>query len=135
MFGVKTRQNGPKTNEAPDLEDRIKARRAKNLRMADIKAALSKAGPVERPDISGAVDVAKAAARDLSIEDRKAAIDRALRLKGSARVIDDTLADPAWRYVALAIVRGLLEEGPADPTDGKGHPKSLAAKRKALKNR
>ena len=51
-----------------------------------------------------ASDVAKAATQDLSQTDRKAAIDRALRLKGSARVIDETLADPAWRYVALAVV-------------------------------
>ena len=116
------------SSQAPDLEDRIKARRARNLRMADIRAALAQAGPIERPDVSGAVEVAKAATKDLSQAERKTAIDRALRLKGSARVIDETLADPAWRYVALAIVRGLLEEAPDNPA--KSSPKAPAAKGK-----
>ena len=124
----KAPQVEPQSSQAPDLEDRIKARRARNLRMADIKAALAQAGPIERPDISGAIEVAKAATKDLCQAERKAAIDRALRLKGSARVIDETLADPAWRYVALAIVRGLMEEAPDTPS--KSSRKAQAAKGK-----
>lgn len=97
--------------EQGGLEARIKARKAKNLKMADVRAALASAGPIDRPDIAGAIDVAKAVTVEDGALPTAEAIDRALRLKGSARVIDETLAHPAWRYVALAIVRGLLEDG------------------------
>ena len=79
--------------------------------MADVKGAMASAGYIASPDIAGAVEVAKALPADSTKEERAATIDRALRLKGSARVVDETMAHPAWRYVALAIVRGLLEEG------------------------
>lgn len=95
---------------AGGLDARIKARRAKNLKMADVKAALESAGYIPKPDIGGAVDLAKAIPDEAGKKEHGAAIDRALRLKGSARIIDETLAHPTWRYVALAIVRGLLED-------------------------
>ena len=59
--------------------------------------------------------------------DRKAAIDRALRLKGSARIINEAMAHPAWRYAAMAIIRGHLEEGVPASSPAKQWP--LAKKR------
>lgn len=93
------------------LDARIKARRAQNLRMADIKAALASADHVPKPDISGALFDAKHAAKGGNLVDCRDMVDHALTLKGSKSVIDETMVHPARRYIALAIIRGLLEEG------------------------
>ena len=124
---------------SPDLDARIKARKAKNMRMADVKAALASAGYIARPDISGAIQLAKGLSAELEKRadsgvrqsgEHKAAIDRALRLKGSARVIDEALTHPAWRYVAMAIIRGHLEERAADEiSDADGPRKALKGQR------
>jgi hypothetical protein len=84
-----------KKSDGADIEARIKSRKAKNLRMAEVKSVLAGVGCIARPDISGA-------------------IDRALRLKGSARINNEAMAHPAWRYVAMAIIRGHVEEGASD---------------------
>ncbi len=127
--GAKSKK--PPTGPEPGLEARIQARRAKTKRMADIRAQMAKAGHFERPDIAGAVDVAKSVTAEEGGEDQAVVIERALRLKGSARVIDETLAHPSWRYVALAIVRGLLEEREREPKKGSGTgPKAQKTARK-----
>ena len=112
-----------KKSDGADIEARIKSRKAKNLRMAEVKSVLAGVGCIARPDISGAIDLAKGLPNEADIKDslsdvdkkdRKAAIDQALRLKGSARVINEAMAHPAWRYVAMAIIRGHVEEGASD---------------------
>lgn len=100
------------------LAGRIKLRRDRNLRLADAKAALAAADHVPKPDIAGAIKAArfevegqiKASPGGKLSPDQKAAIDRALRLKASATTIDEALEHPAWRYVAMAVIRGHLEE-------------------------
>ena len=106
--GRPTRSSPP----ADPLEARIRARRAQNLRMADIKAALTSAGHVPKPDISGALFDARHAAKGGKIEACRDMVDHALMLKGSKSVIDETMVHPARRYIALAIIRGLLEDKP-----------------------
>lgn len=114
-----------KKSDGADLEARIKSRKAKNLKMAKVKSALAGTNYIARPDISGAIGLAKGLPNEADIKeslsdvdkkDRKAAIDRALRLKGSARIINEAMAHPAWRYAAMAIIRGHLEEGASDPS-------------------
>ncbi|NKB45785.1 MAG: hypothetical protein GKS03_16085 [Alphaproteobacteria bacterium] len=86
--------------------------------MADIKAALKTADHVPKPDISGALFDAKHAVKGGNLGDCRDMVDHALMLQGSKRVIDETMLHPARRYIALAIVRGLLEEKP-QPSDGR----------------
>ena len=104
---------GRSTKQPEDpLEARIKARRAQNLRMADIKAALASADHVPKPDISGALFDAKHAAKGGDMAGCRDMVDHALMLKGSKQVIDDAMAHPARRYIAMAVIRGLLEDKP-----------------------
>ncbi len=93
------------------LEERIKARRARSLCIAEAKAAFSAAGRGAQPDIAGAVDAAKNAIQGATLTACRSEVDRALVLKGSERVIGETLSHPLRQYLALAVVRGLLEEG------------------------
>lgn len=93
------------------LEERIKARRARSLCMAEAKAVFAAAGRGVQPDIAGAVDHAKNAVQGANLNECRAEIDRALMLKGSQRAINETLSHPLRQYIALAVVRGLLEEG------------------------
>lgn len=115
----------PAEGQEADLDARIKARKAKNLRHGEIKAALAGASPIPRPDIAGAINAAKALSADSDLKANKAAIDRALRLNGSARVIDEAMTHPAWRYVAMAVIRGLLEE--EGPDSQASAPESVKA--------
>lgn len=104
---------GRSTNTPDDpLEARIRARRAQNLRMADIKAALASADHVPKPDISGALFDAKHAAKGGDLVGCRDMVDHALMLKGSKQVIDDAMAHRARRYIAVAIIRGLLGDKP-----------------------
>lgn len=111
-----SRLTAPKQSvEAEDrLDARIKDRRARNLRLAEAKAALESAGHIPKPDIAGAIhDVKHQVKAGLSIADgpeQKAVIERALRLKAAATTIDEALHHPAWRYVAMAVIRGQLED-------------------------
>lgn len=106
---------------ADPLDARIKARRAQNLRMADIKAALATADHVPKPDISGALFDAKHAAKGGKLGACRDMVDHALMLKGSKQVIDETMVHPARRYIALAIIRGLLEDRP-EPSSTEAPP-------------
>lgn len=101
--------------EAEDqLAARIKDRRARNLRLADAQAALASAGYIPKPDVTGAIYDAKhqvkAGASLADGPEQRAVIERALRLKAAATTIDDALSHPAWRYVAMAVIRGQLED-------------------------
>lgn len=101
-----------RTQKAADpLEQRIKARRARSLCMAEAKAAFASAGRGAQPDIAGAVGAAKNAVEGATLTACRPEVDRALTLKGSQRLIDETLSHPLRQYLALAVVRGLLEEG------------------------
>jgi hypothetical protein len=93
------------------LETRIAARRRGNLKAAEIKAVLAAAPVLPRPNIADAVLSAEKLIRQPASREKKAAIDRALRLKGSDRVIRETLSHPLRQYIGLAIVRGLMECG------------------------
>lgn len=93
-------------------EQRIRAKRQKNIRTAEIAAAIDAAGPFARPDISALVDEARAAHKTRTPDEAKAIVDRALRLKGAAGIVDETLHHPARRHIGLAVIRGLLEQGP-----------------------
>ncbi len=109
----------PESNEDAQAR-RIKALKAKNLRKAEIKAAVDHAGPFQRPDVEGLVTEARSAHEQKSPAEAREMVHRALKLKGAAGIVDETLAHPARRYIALAIMRGLLEEGesarePLDP--------------------
>lgn len=108
---------GAETQPSEDtLDARIKTRRARNLRLADAKAALASAGYIPKPDVAGAIFDAKhqvkAGMGMTAGPDQKAVIDRALRLKAAASTIDDALRHPAWRYVAMAVIRGQLQDKP-----------------------
>ena len=100
------------------LDDRIKARRSRNLRLVEAKAAFAAAERVPKPDIAGAISLAQKAAAGTSLRACRAEIDRALRLKGSQRVIGETLSHPLRQYLALAVIRGLLEDGEAHSAGG-----------------
>jgi hypothetical protein len=63
-------------------EQRIRAKRQKNIRTAEIAAAIDAAGPFARPDISALVDEARAAHKTRTPDEAKAIVDRALRLTG-----------------------------------------------------
>lgn len=116
------------------LDDRIKARRSRNHRLVEAKAAFAAAEHVPKPDIAGAISVAQKAAARTSLRDCRAEVDRALRLKGSQRVIGETLGHPLRQYLALAVIRGLLEDGEVHstgrPSKGSGMPKTQQKPRK-----
>lgn len=96
--------------DSDPLDDRIRVRRNRTLRLAEAKAAYAAAKHVARPDIAGAISLAQNAAVGASLRECQAEIDRALRLKGSQRAIAETFAHPLRQYLALAVIRGLLEE-------------------------
>jgi len=96
------------------LEARIVARRVENRKASEIKAVLAAAPDLPRPDIAGAVLSAEKLVCQPASKEKKAAIDRALRLKSSDRVIREALAHPLRQYIGLAIVRGLMEGGGED---------------------
>lgn len=108
----------PTASAKDPLEARIKVRRANNLRLANAKAALASASHIPKPDVAGAIFDAKhqvkAGVSMADGPDQKAVIERALRLKAAATTIDDALRHPAWRYVAMAVIRGQLEDKPGD---------------------
>jgi len=131
LFGGKKRRaksvNGIRTTKkkvnsghivSRDIErtSRVRGQKAGNLKQREIKAALVDAvGRVPRPDISDAIDAAKALAMDSDPKEHKAALEHALRLKQSVRVIDEALAHPARCYLAMAVIRSLLEEAAPGP--------------------
>lgn len=124
----------PMDSDNAGFEATINARREKNKRITNIRTEMAKAGHFERPDVDGAVAVARSVVGPSAGVEQAAAINRALRLKGSARVIDDTLAHPSLRYLALAIIRGLLEENEKEPGETfRSAPKSHKKPRKTLK--
>ena len=105
---------------------RIRSLKARNLRKAEIRAAIEQVGPFLRPDISGLVAEAKVAHKTQAPEDAQSLVHRALKLKGAAGIVDETFAHSARRYIALAIMRSLLEdrESPAFPDhSGQESPK------------
>ena len=107
---VRGRKGSPEPGQN-QLEARIRARRALNLRTADIKATLAAAGSsVTLPDVAGAVLAVQNSLKDAAPEMRQAIIHRALMLKGSQRIINETLTHPLRRYIALAVIRGLLDD-------------------------
>ncbi len=110
---VRGKAKGPKSATDP-LEVRSAARRVENRKALEIKAVLAAAPDLPRPDIAGAVLSAEKLIRQSASKEKKAAIDRALRLKGSDRVIRETLAHPLRQYIGLAVVRGLIEGGDGD---------------------
>ena len=110
---VRGKTKGSKSVPDP-LEARIVARRAQNLKAAEIKAVLAAAPDLPRPNIAGAVLSAEKLIRQPASKEKKATIDRALRLKGSDRVIREALAHPLRQYIGLAIIRGLIEGGDGD---------------------
>lgn len=107
-----------------EAEKRIKVLRNRNRTVADAKAAFAAAEHVPRPDIAGAIKAAQfevkgqlKAGRGQKLDSQqKAVIDRALRLKASATTIHEALEHPAWRYVAMAVIRGHLEDKPRKGT-------------------
>ncbi|MFL2769558.1 MAG: hypothetical protein ACJZ9F_00975 [Rhodospirillaceae bacterium] len=99
-----------------DHSGRVKAKKVSNLKQVEIKAALADAiGGVPRPDIPGAIGAAKALLVNSDPKEYKAALNHALRLKQSVKVIDEALAHPARRYLAMAVIRSLLEEARPSP--------------------
>lgn len=126
MRGRKSRRGAVERLTAPtqpvEAEDRlaarIKGRRAQNLRLADAKAALASAGYIPKPDVAGAIYDAKhqvkASGGRAGGAEQKAVIERALRLKAAATTIEDALRHPAWRYVAMAVIRAQLEDKTGD---------------------
>lgn len=95
---------------------RIEALKAKNIRKAAISAAIDQVGPFQRPDIETLMAEARTAHKSKSPAEAKDLIHRALKLKGAAGIVDETFDHPARKYIALAIMRGLLE-GQANPDE------------------
>ena len=95
----------------------INTGRAQKNRESDIRKEINKSGRFIRPDVDGAIALARSVVGKEGGVGQGTVVNRALRLKGSAQVIDDTLAHPSLRYLALAIIRGLLAENEKGPEE------------------